>query len=172
MDRARARPRVEELESRTLPSTTALAPPALAPALAAGPHRHAEPALDGDVSGHYSVPEGSSPDLGQTYTLKDGSGTVGRLGHVTVKGSLQSTGFMVSGRATGSLTLTGAHGSVTLDLLGPLQQGFAPLPGRFSFTVKSGTRAYAHFHATGTVTVHLDAAHHTFTLDVEPTAGS
>jgi hypothetical protein len=88
------------------------------------------------------------------------------LGPVTLLGTLRSTGFVFKGHAMGSLTLSGIQGSVKLELQGPSQHGFAPLPTHFRFTVESGTGAFAHFHSHGTIDLQLDPAHHTFHLEI------
>jgi hypothetical protein len=120
--------------------------------------------LDGAVAGHLTTNR-EFPDTGVSYHLT-GSGRLAGAGQVSLTGSLQGVGFLVSGHATGELTIAGAHGSVTLDLRGPTQPGFARLPGQFSFLVTGGTGAYAHLHGGGTVTVHLDPQDGTFTLAV------
>jgi hypothetical protein len=62
---------------------------------------------------------------------------------VDATGTLRSPGFIAKGHAGGTLTLTNAHGSVTISLKGPLQRGFSSLPNKFSFQITSGTGAYA-----------------------------
>jgi hypothetical protein len=106
-----------------------------------------------------------NPDTGSVYNL-NGSGTLANQDAVTLTGSLHGTGFVKGGHATGELTITGAHGSVTLDLSGPTQGAFAPLPRQFSFTVKSGTGDYLHLHASGMIILHLDSQDGTFTLAI------
>jgi hypothetical protein len=100
-----------------------------------------------------SVP--TNPDGGATLAL-EGSGRITPLGQVRVSGTLHGTGFIQQGQAGGTLRLTNARGSVTLSLVGPTQRGFLPPPsGTYSFTVESGTGAYAHTLGTGTVDVAL-----------------
>jgi hypothetical protein len=141
-------------------------------------------ALDGVIAGHLTS-ERPIPDVGTHYSLT-GAGSLAGMGDVSLAGSLQTPGLVMvpvgsitspgptgslqttgvadQARATGELTLTGAHGSVTLDLLGPLQGDFAPLPGHFHFTVHSGTGDYAQLQTAGTVTLSTDLGSGTFTL--------
>jgi hypothetical protein len=84
-------------------------------------------------------------------------------GDVMVTGSVHGVGFMTWGTPGGSLTLLGAHGSVTAELVGPGQAGFAPLPHYFHFRVADGTGAYGNLHEQGTVRVDL-LANGTFRL--------
>jgi hypothetical protein len=121
-------------------------------------------ALDGPLAGHLTTTM-RYPDGGAFYGLA-GAGRLAGGSPVSVTGFLQGTGFIVFGHAIGELTLTDAHGSMILALRGPTQRGFAPLPGQFSFLVTSGTGAYAHVHAGGTITTHLDPQDGTFTLVV------
>ena len=44
--------------------------------------------------------------------------------------------------AGGSLTVTTSRGTLTLELAGPVQTGFAPLPRVFGYRVTGGTGAY------------------------------
>ena len=127
-------------------------------------------ALDGALAGHvtpagFIAVDPMPVDVGAVYGLS-GAGTLAELGSVTLTGSLRATGFVGRGHATGELTISSAHGSVTLDLRGPAQGTFAPLPGQFDFNVRSGTGAYTHLHAGGTVTVRFDLSGGTFTLAI------
>jgi hypothetical protein len=120
--------------------------------------------LDGALAGNLTHgPIGV--DAGISFKL-NGSGTLAGAGPVSVTGFVQGTGLVVSGHATGALTLTDAQGSITLDLVGPTQGWFAPLPEQFQFTVRSGTGAYAHLQGAGTVTLHLDTQDNTFALAI------
>lgn len=94
------------------------------------------------------------PDIGKTYNLT-GNGTVTPLGTVQLSGSLHTPGNIASGYATGTITLSNTNGSLVLQLTGPLQTGFLPLPTSFSITIQNGTGQYANYtnmHATGTLT--------------------
>jgi hypothetical protein len=152
----KARLRVEELGSRVLPSASPLTALPGAPALAAGMRIRPAPSpmggLHGTVTGslHRSLP--TVLDVGRLFAV-DGSGRLGGLGTFSVAGSVNGTGFLARGHATGQLTLTNARGSITVSLRGPEQPGFAPLPGRFHFTVTGGTGAYENFHDDGEATL-------------------
>jgi hypothetical protein len=128
-------------------------------------HEHPAEAPDGAFAGHFT-PAPIAVDAGAFYSLT-GFGTLAKQeGPVSLTGSLQAVGLIPRGNATGELALTGAKGSVTLDLKGPTQGMFAPLPQQLSFVVHSGTGVFSHLHTTGSVTVHLNSLNNTFTLVV------
>jgi hypothetical protein len=112
-------------------------------------HARQELALCGQVSGtwqsHFVV-----PDVGGWQTLQ-GSGEVGPLGMVQMKGELHTPGFIRQGEATATVTLSSAAGSVTLQLVGPLQPGFSPPPSTFQYTITGGTGLYAGASGSGRV---------------------
>jgi hypothetical protein len=153
MKKASLRLQVEELEGRTLMSGTPVPPPVLGPALTATAAAHTVVHLGGTFSGRYAT-SNPIPDAGTTYRLT-ATGSVGTLGTMSVTGVVNTPGFVVSGRATGFLTLSNSHGSVTLRLVGPVEKGFGPLPEHFTFTVDHGTRAYEHCHMSGTINLSL-----------------
>jgi hypothetical protein len=115
---------------------------------------HDTNALAGKGHGLYRIKD-LSPDAGTTYHLA-GHANVGLLGHVTVDGTLHSTGFIQNGRATGRLTLSNGQGSVVLQLTGPKQPGNAALPEVFHFAVVSATGTYRGLARTGSITLRLD----------------
>lgn len=83
-----------------------------------------------------------------------GTANLAKMGKVTVTGTIHSVGFVVSGKATGTLTFTNSKGSVTIQLTGPQQGGFSPLPGTFSYKVVSHTgTAYKSLTDHGTLTL-------------------
>jgi hypothetical protein len=61
--------------------------------------------------------------------------------------------FIATGHAGGTLTLSGARGSLTLQLEGPTQPGFSAPPSTFAYTILGGTGAFAASHGSGQVTV-------------------
>jgi hypothetical protein len=131
------------------------------------------PGFSGHITGTYTRDVGI-PDVGVRYHLS-GSGTVSGLGRVSASGWVQGLGFIATGRATGELTLSNAHGTVTLELTGRLQPGFAPLAHEFHFTVLRGTGDYRHLKASGTAVLRLGAPpgiifpmHPSFTLRFNP----
>jgi hypothetical protein len=89
------------------------------------PPPHHELVLHGLLQGTYSA--SSFPDAGTTYALS-GQGQVAPLGPTGVTGSPHSLGFILHGHAGGTLTLSDARGTVTVQLTGPLQNGFSPRP--------------------------------------------
>jgi hypothetical protein len=117
---------VEVLDARIAPST--------------GPVVLPPPVLVGHGTGAFTKEMGI-PESGSKYDLL-GSATLNGLGLVSVHGSVDSVGFVLHGHAWGTLTFSNAKGSVTLRLTGPEQNGFAPLPSRFTFDVTGGTGGY------------------------------
>jgi hypothetical protein len=105
-------------------------------------------ALNGEASGQWTLLPGN-PDVGRGQSLK-GSGTVHPLGTVDVTGTLHNTGFIAKGRATGSLILSNSHGSVTIQLQGPLQTGFCEFAGKYHFRIVAATGTYRHDFGQGT----------------------
>ncbi len=93
----------------------------------------------------------SLPDTGTTYNIVAKGATVGGA-RLSVKGDLQTPGFIAQGRTTGTLTVSTARGSLTLLVTGPLQPGFSPLPSKLGFTITGGTGIFAHNHSgSGTI---------------------
>jgi hypothetical protein len=114
-------------------------------------------------------------DIGEEYSFT-GEADLARLGQVNVSGSVHGLGNIVTGHATGTLTFTNASGSVTIELTGPSQRGFSPLPTQFQYTVVGGTGAYQHVHDQGSLSLVLHpangnavvpAAQGTFTLTID-----
>jgi hypothetical protein len=150
MKRSRFRPRVEEFEGRAAPSALPIGAPHTLPAIFVRGHQlH----LAGTLAGTYTAPM-ANPDAGIRDALT-GSGAVSPLGHASVTGTVQGMGFIQSGRAGGTLTLSGPKGSLTLTLQGPVQPGFSPLPPSFTFTVGGGKGAYKGAKGHGTATLSL-----------------
>ena len=165
---------LESLDSRVLPSVTPLAIPlppvaaALAPSPSAPVH-----ILDGHGHGTYTS-DLAIPETGTTYHFT-GTADLAGMGRVAVSGSVTSVGFIDHGRAHGFLTFSNARGSVTVEIFGPPQAGFAALPERFNFNVVGRrTGEFAHLSAKGTLALNLQALptgdltgpHGTFTLTV------
>jgi hypothetical protein len=94
-------------------------------------------ALQGSTRGTY-VLESPVPDTGAAYTIRT-SGKVAHLGRAIVSGSLDSLGFIAYGHARGTLHVAVAGGALTLELTGPTQPGFSPLPTKFSYVITQGT---------------------------------
>jgi hypothetical protein len=108
--------------------------------------------LNGQLSGSYS--SSTFPDVGTTYDLS-GQGQDQLLGPTSVTGRLHSLGFILHGVAGGTLTLSGSRGTVTLELTGPPQDGFAPLPNQFDYVITGGTGAFADATGQGTASLAL-----------------
>jgi len=118
--------------------------------------------LNGPGSGTATPEVSRIPDVGSSVVLK-GSANLTNLGAVSVKGTLTGTGFTAQGHFGGTIVLSNAKGSVTLDLVGPKAPGFhAPSSGEYHFTIEKGTGAYAKDVGRGTIEVTLGA--HSFSL--------
>jgi hypothetical protein len=129
---------VEFLEGKSLLSAvaTAAVPPRALPA----PQYIPLPiivSLDGTTRGSFKS-SSPVPDVGRTYNVL-ATGRFAGYGVGVVSGTLHSLGFIASGQATGTLTVSLPGGTVTLSLTGPSQRGFSPLPTEFSFVVTKGT---------------------------------
>ncbi len=141
----RWRPQIEVLEDRALASDLlGRAPDVPLPA-----HRHARHrlVLVGHVSGTWTT-EPPFADVGGPQTLR-GSGTVRPLGSVEAGGTLQSSGTQTQG----TLRLTTAGGSVTLQLTGPLLTSSTGTSAPFQYTILGGTRRYNHAAGHGPATL-------------------
>jgi hypothetical protein len=86
----------------------------------------------------------------------DGSGTVGPLGAVTSSGTLSASGAEPM-NYSGTLTLVGSSGSVTLSLSG---QVFGPVsltqPVDLTYTITGGTGAYQDATGSGHAVLTFD----------------
>jgi hypothetical protein len=137
MKRHGIRPRVETLEGKALLSAAGPGPQNAPIILVPPPVKPHHIALNGEFGGTWTI-QMANPDAGQVQVLT-GSGTVTPLGKVSAAGTLHATGFIASGRAGGMVTLSNAHGSVTIELTGPRQHGFSTLPRQFSFKIVAAT---------------------------------
>jgi hypothetical protein len=117
--------------------------------------------VKGTITGSYTIPLGN-PDA-RSYDFA-GTGTAGALGAADLAGSISPPGFIKSAPATGELTLTGATGSVTIDLTGHTQAGGSALPQEMSYKVTSGTSAFANAAGKGTVSIAIDTTALTFVM--------
>jgi hypothetical protein len=93
--------------------------------------------LSGTAHGSYTSSQ-KVPDVGTSYTVS-ASGTFTTYGKAAVSGSLQTPGFIATGKATGTLNLAFVGGTLTLALTGPTEKGFGGLPSEFSFVITKGT---------------------------------
>lgn len=120
--------------------------------------------LHGSLTGSYSTPSVTA-DVGREYDFT-GSGAVVPLGAANIAAKVTSPGFILAGFATGQVTLTGAHGSVTLSVKGPKEPGFGPLPTRLAFIITGGTGNYAGAKGAGHVRIQVNATARTFTMQL------
>lgn len=141
------RPNVEALDARIVPAVL----------------------LVGQGQGTFAAPPFMS-GMGPQYQLS-GNADLQGLGQVSVSGSLHGVGMIVQGHAGGTLTFTNDHGSLTVDLTGPLQNAFAPVPEMFTEQIVGGTGAYAHWTGHESMELNLwpatgisDGPHGTFTF--------
>jgi hypothetical protein len=119
--------------------------------------------LAGKAKGLYTSTQGV-PDTGTHYQLT-ASGTITPIGSAVVSGSFQTPGFIRGGVATGTLTLAGKRGTLTLKLTeaGPIPSGNAAtatpsngpiiLLNNFAYQITGGTGQYAHAQGSGTVAI-------------------
>jgi hypothetical protein len=112
-------------------------------------------ALTGSVQGGYVV-SGAIPDIGKNYQFGV-AGRVSPLGQIGASGQIHTTGFIATGMATGTMTLAAPRGTVKLQLTGPAQPGFAPLPSTMSYTIMGGKGAYKKATGSGMITIMLSS---------------
>jgi hypothetical protein len=149
---------VEALESLVALSglATAHGGAVAVPEVRAIPARSPVIAFQGTIRGGYFVSTGI-PDTGSTYRI----GAAGRLSPVGQTGDtamIHTTGFIATGMATGSMTIAAPRGNLNLNLTGPVQKGFSPLPSTFTYTINGGTRAYQKATGSGTIAVTLNSS--------------
>jgi hypothetical protein len=155
-NRNRHRPQIEALESWVPLSGAAAALPGGAVAAARAPivaHQGTALALSGTVQGGYVV-SGIIPDIGKTYQFGV-AGRISPLGQTGDSGQIHTTGFIAMGSATGTMTISAPRGALKLQLNGPPQAGFAPLPSTMTYTITGGNGAYKKTTGTGTIAIML-----------------
>ena len=104
--------------------------------------------------------------VGMDYNL-NGSAFLKSMGWVNIQGDVHPTGSVQHGHTMGTLIFTNQHGSVTLEMEGPMQPAFAPPPQLFDYHVLQGTGAYEHLADHGTLHLNvkdLSAAHGIFNI--------
>ncbi len=146
--RFRMTPVLEGMESRLVPSAGL---GNLAAAQVHALHSTPKPSVAGVLRGHY-ITELNHPliaDLPLTFDL-NGGGRVGPLGQVQLSGKLYVGGFKPPGSPdTGTLTLTNAKGSITLNVSGTIHTGEEGGVSALKVIVAGGTGAYANTRGLG-----------------------
>jgi hypothetical protein len=127
---------LEELTPRTLLSATTPVDLGYADAFAHLASTNFRLSCVGHGHGGFSV--SGNPDTGLVYHFQ-GAGKLVGLGDVEVGGTLHGVGYVHHGHAYGTLTFFNVWGSVTVEVTGPDQHGFALPTGQFNFQVISRT---------------------------------
>jgi hypothetical protein len=151
------RPAVEPLDARNLPSAGLHAAAATLPVITSTMNSSHAVLLAGSTSGTYSTPI-VNPDVGGK-TVLSGNGAIGLMGNVSVSGEVHATGFVATGHAHGTVTLSNALGSLTVRLWGPSEKGFGPLPNTFLYKIVGGTGQYADLTGVGHTDLRLTPGH-------------
>ncbi len=163
----RTQPRLEALESKNLLNGAGVNPggPISFDGLPTGHH---QPGLTGQIRGTVTTSL-ANPDIGHSQTL-EGAGRIASLGPVVASGTSAETGFIRQGHATGTLTIKGVPGSVTLNLVGPQQSGFSGVPSNFTYRVTSSSGEVQSLASHGTLTLNETAGTFpgTFSLTIHP----
>ena len=141
------RPKLEEMDARSVPSVvTIIDPPIITPpALIAPMNSHP---LYGSGSGSYTQP--LVVDAGISRQL-NGRVSLQGFGTFNMSGWVQGTGMIQSGRATGHLVLSNPYGTLTLELHGPIQNGFSPVPSELVYSISGGTGSFSGVKGYGVV---------------------
>ena len=131
------------------------------------PAQPAKLALSGWLAGQVKVQ--STPHVGAPVTSLSGTAELAGLGRVTVEGNLRGVGNLTEGQANGIIKLTkigDPRSTITLELRGPVQAGFSPLPTKWTATVIEKSGAFAKIQGTTELTLAV-------TLDVNnPSRGT
>jgi hypothetical protein len=90
----------------------------------------------------------SNPDAGALYTWT-GHGTMKPLGSTAATGKNHGVGFIRQGSPTGTMTLTGSRGSISLKVTYDATSGFAALPQHGTYVITAGTGSYAGAKGSG-----------------------
>ena len=79
--------------------------------------------LTGHLKGTITALAHTIPDTGRRFTIRAG-GTISRLGHVHVRGSVEGTGFVYRGHERMHLTVSTDAGRIAIDAHSRLVPGF------------------------------------------------
>ncbi len=137
------------------PGTTGLEPRAMTSAVEVAVVALPTTQIAGRLSGRYQAGMDNRAADAPLRVNLTGNGPVPGQGRIRLSGSLDFGGFRVAGAPdiTGTVRLTNARGSVTLQLAG--SGGFSQIPrNRFTLnaTVVDATGVYAGLQGTGTAT--------------------
>ena len=102
-------------------------------------------------------------DAGITHNYH-GAGYLPALGGVSIAGTIQGTGNISNGNAGGTFILTGPLGTFSLELIGPPQGSFAPLPTTYQFHSTGGTGAYSQLQLFGQINLAEQPSTRTFSF--------
>ena len=152
-------PRLEPMESRELFAVAPFVGPLPLPVAAPAPAITSPfiAPITGSIAGHYT----KTISGGTTTVALSGTGSLNPLGAVTLSATIVNSGD----DATGSITLKGASGKVTLSLTpyvtGPVHQfgdtGPA-IPEAYIYTVTSATGSYSNTTGRGIVNIGIGTA--------------
>jgi hypothetical protein len=144
---------VTELDARILPSGSPVPVPAPVSRAAVVAPQSTTHALAGTGQGKYYLAP-TRFGTGTTFLLF-GSANLAGLGQVSLTGTIHTPFFRSVGAVTGTLTLVGSRGTVTVQLQAPAQSGSAPPPHQFSYKIVSATRGYQGLQDSGTLQIVL-----------------
>jgi hypothetical protein len=129
--------------------------------------------LSGTLTGTYNLAP-TAVDVGAGYVFT-GTGTAGGMGNVSAQGTVFLPGFITTGHAHGSLTLnavgpsaTAVASTVIIAVTGPAEAGFGPFPSTLDYIITDGTGTFAGAAGSGTIAVTLGAGQ-TFTFVITST---
>jgi hypothetical protein len=161
MSKTRFRLNLEVLEGRETPSTvvtsvtqvagipvTHVATTAVTPSTTTSTTT-VQHALAGSGSGSYICTlQYMTMPSGYHFT---GDGNVKGMGAVQMQIDVYGNGFVNKGSAHGTITLTNAKGSVTVQITGPMQPKLSHLPQWFQYKIVQATGAYKGMQDHGTL---------------------
>lgn len=137
------RPTLTTLGDRIVPSAVVTKPASFAPAIVA-PAPSAVPShpLVGSGTGAYHVAQTPIAGLGERRDFFGKMNFKG-LGTFDVTGSVRAVAD-AGGRAAGTLYLTDAKGTITLNLRGAIQSANGAMPSEFVYNITKATGSYEH----------------------------
>ena len=146
-----AKLRVEELDSRVLPSMVIPLNSAAAVTVATTVFASPSHPLQGNGMGQFL---GSALTIdGGTSDQLSGKITLNGFGSFSLTGCVLGTGLVAQGRATGELVLQNESGSMTLTLHGPVQSAFSPIPRELVYSITGGSGEFQNANGYGIVNI-------------------